>query len=644
MNDLTTSLVIDLRNDQLLRGLRTSSAGVRRLSGDIDHSMRQSDRSVSRFSRNTRRELSSLGHLSGGVFGKFKGEILALGSAWAGINILKDSARLDKHSMRMANTAGVARRETEKMRGVWFDIQKATGITVEQSRLATDKMLQSGLGLKEALTSVRAIADTSAVSHASTSTIAEGLAISAQVFGWDLAKDGVASDKLNKMYLAGDLGSAELENLSAIVGRIGANAKSAGLTFEGTLGFIEQMSKTIKNPDRLATVVDSTLRIFNNKTYQKNITDKIGVDFYKKDGSARNPYDVFKEIKTQWYDKQETTEQLSNLFSAILGQTDQETQTGMKIVLSDDNIASMYTFRDRIKTESAGRIEKRLPASIDSFAMPINKAVSSAIQLAVDPKKAGGWGLDGGGLLFAGGVSLAALFGAVKLAKKIPGSVGGLLGGVAMGQVLEQSAGVQSVYVVNMPSSFGVSPNLGGNSGSGGRGGRGGNGVSRSPSSRLGGPSNALRGLPSSSFSSMYQGLNQTGWRGLASRAGSWMGANSQTAGKVLGGAGLAVSAGYAINDLATNGYASFRGWPKNENEMAAKLKAGDDAIAKFMAFFGSETARQTQAIEKAMTQPPAKVNLSIKIDQTGRLGVSNIHSPDADVDFDVSGGSMVAP
>ncbi len=643
MNDLTTSLVIDLRNDQLLRGLRTSSAGVRRLSGDIDHSMRQSDRSVSRFSRNARRELGSLGRLSGGVFGKFKGEILAFGSAWAGINILKDSAQLDKHLMRMANTAGVARRETAKMRKEYFNIQTINGITVEQSRLATDKMLQAGLGLKEALKSTRAIADTSAVSHSSTSTIAGGLTVGAQAFGWDLTKEGVASDKLNKMYFAGDLGSAELENLSAIFAKVGAHAKSAGMTFEGTLAFIEQLSKTEQNPEKLATLAESTLRIFNNKIYQKNITDVLGIEFYKKDGSSRDAFEVLKEFKTQWYDKQLTDEQRSNLFSSTLGKTDLDTQRGMKLLMPGNNLANMYTFRDRINTESAGRIERKLPdsidnaadqmsrlkgslrESIDSFAMPVNNAVSSAIQLAIDPKKAGGFGLGGGSLLLGGGAALGSLFLGVKMLKKM-GSVGGLLGGVAMGEVLEQSMGVTPVYVVNMPSiGFGLP---------------GGNNFG---TPRIGGPSNTPR-LPSGALGSMFQNMNQTGWRGLVSRAGSWMGANSQTAGKVLGGAGLAVSAGYAVNDLATNGYASFRGWPKNENEMAAKLKAGDDAIAKFMAFFGSETARQTQAIEKALTQPPAKVNLSIKIDQTGRLGVSNIHSPDADVDFDVSGGSMVAP
>ncbi|MGB1239845.1 MAG: phage tail tape measure protein, partial [Pseudomonadales bacterium] len=271
MNDLVTRLTLDLRNDRLLRGLRASGVSVQQLSNNIDRDMRRSDRAVTRFARNARRELGMLDRMTGGVFGSFKGEILALGSAWASIGILKDAAQLEKVLTRMTQTAGVSRRETAKMRQEYFAIQKMNGVTVEESRAATDKMLQSGMGLNESLTSTRAITNTSAVSHANSATIASGLAVGAQAFGWDLARQGVAQDKLDKMYLAGDLGSAELENLSGIFAKMGVHAKTAGMTFEGTLGFVEQLSKTEQNPERLATLAESTLRIFNNKTYQKKI-------------------------------------------------------------------------------------------------------------------------------------------------------------------------------------------------------------------------------------------------------------------------------------------------------------------------------------------------------------------------------------
>ena len=67
---------------------------------------------------------------------------------------------------------------------------------------------------------------------------------------------------LDQMYAAGKLGNAELENLADIFARVGNNAKTAGLSFEGALAFIERMSLVERQPERLATLVDSTLRLF----------------------------------------------------------------------------------------------------------------------------------------------------------------------------------------------------------------------------------------------------------------------------------------------------------------------------------------------------------------------------------------------
>lgn len=59
------------------------------------------------------------------------------------------------------------------------------------------------------------------------------------------------------MTQAGFAGNAELEDLASIFGRVGNSAKNAGMDFTQTLAFIERLSLVERQPERLATLVDS---------------------------------------------------------------------------------------------------------------------------------------------------------------------------------------------------------------------------------------------------------------------------------------------------------------------------------------------------------------------------------------------------
>lgn len=95
------------------------------------------------------------------------------------------------------------------------------------------------------------------------------------------------------MVVAGKLGNAELEDLSAIFARVGNNARSAGLSFEGTLAFLEHLSLVEKDPERLASLADSTLRLANNQKYMEKAAKVTGVKFYDAKGERRDLFDVF---------------------------------------------------------------------------------------------------------------------------------------------------------------------------------------------------------------------------------------------------------------------------------------------------------------------------------------------------------------
>ena len=66
-----------------------------------------------------------------------------------------------------------------------------------------------------------------AVTGASAETLASGMTVAAQSFGFDLSDLKTAKLMLDQMYAAGNLGNAELENLADIFARVGNNAKTA---------------------------------------------------------------------------------------------------------------------------------------------------------------------------------------------------------------------------------------------------------------------------------------------------------------------------------------------------------------------------------------------------------------------------------
>ena len=60
MNDLSTRLVIDLKNDQLLKGLKQSSKNMQLFAKNTDRSMRQGSKSLGLFVSKSTRDFNRL--------------------------------------------------------------------------------------------------------------------------------------------------------------------------------------------------------------------------------------------------------------------------------------------------------------------------------------------------------------------------------------------------------------------------------------------------------------------------------------------------------------------------------------------------------------------------------------------------------
>ena len=299
----------------------------------LKREMGESGTAVSRFTQGAKREFSSLKGALGGIEGKLAGLGISIGA----LQQMRVSAQLDKDLTQIGQTAGESAGQIALLRSDLFRMGKESGQDVESLKNGFNALVQSGLNMGEAKSTLDGVNIAMAVTGAKAETLSAGLTVAAQAFQFDLAKPGQALELLDKMTVAGRLGNAELENLSGIFARIGVNAQSAGMSFDKTLGFIEALSKVERNPERLATLADSTLRTFTNMNYMASAQKGTGIKFYSDKGKRRDPLDVLKEIKKR-YDTLKTDLQRDSFVQAAFGKADLDTIKGIKTLLQSNNL------------------------------------------------------------------------------------------------------------------------------------------------------------------------------------------------------------------------------------------------------------------------------------------------------------------
>lgn len=395
--------------------------------------------------------------------GRYAGAIAGMGVSYKAVRAVMDSASLDKMLIRVGNTADASREQVEELRKELFTMARSTGQSSNDLLMGFYALVQSGQGWDEALATIQAINPAMAVTGASAEVLAGAMGVAAQAFNFDLSNLETGKLMLDQMYAAGKLGNAELENLADIFARVGNNAKTAGLSFEGALAFIERMSLVERQPERLATLVDSTLRLFNNQTYQDEAARVTGVNFYNADGFRREMFDVLADMRERYRANFKTDTERDRAFSQAFGKTDLDTQRGLRIFFDAESIEDARRFSGEIGS-AGGLIAKELPSAVsnavdqtarlkaalgdaaDSFARPINDAISGGIKYLLDDEKLSGTELLAGGALAAG-----AGFGALKFG----GRALSRLGGGALGKVMQGMGGLGKlplplpVYIVN---------------------------------------------------------------------------------------------------------------------------------------------------------------------------------------------------
>ena len=405
------------------------------LAGNLQSRSRQYAQALTGLSETGRRSFAalrssavSLGRGIDAVSNRYTAAIAGMGATWKATQAVMHSASLDKQLARITRTAGVSHAAGESLRRELYALSEQTGQSVDELLQGFSSLVQSGQSYDEALATTRALAPAMAVTGASAETLSSAMTVAAQNFKFDLSDVKMAKLLLDQMTKAGDLGNAELEHLADIFARVGGNARNAGLSMTDTLALIEQMSLVEKQPERLATLVDSTLRLWNNENYRKQAEKVTGVKFFDEKGNRRNAFDILAEMSAK-YGKFTTDEMRSKGLFAAFGKTDLDTQRGIAMMLQQGIPAAARDMAGEIQ-RSGGLIEKALPDAIansvdqvarlkatlgdaaDSFARPVNDAIEKGIKFILDEQGIGGKELLVGGTAAAlGGAGLLKLAG-----------------------------------------------------------------------------------------------------------------------------------------------------------------------------------------------------------------------------------------
>ena len=392
----------------------------------------------------------------------------ALGAGIAAAAAAKVSGSLDVALMRTAMTAGATAAQAEAMRKSFFAMAKETGNSVDDLAAGFDNLIQQGASWEQAQEQIKATNIAMSVTAASAGDLTNALGVAGAAFDFDLAKPGLALQILDKMREAGGLASAEMNMLPGIFSRIGTNASRAGMNIDQTLAFVEVMSKIEKNPERLATLTDSTLRLFTNEKYMKAASKASGIKFFDAKGARRDVADVLKDMQSQ-FKRLGSDKQRSSWINNLFGETDLDTQKGIASMLSGKMLSNLDAFTTKIASANGklvsqqqkaqdnvqsqlGRLSASMREAGEDFARPINEAIKNAAKWAADSPGASKAALYTGG-------GIAAASGTVVVASKLIEAwqtVRGLFrgkgagAGTALGGAASGGDGIR-VFVTNLP-------------------------------------------------------------------------------------------------------------------------------------------------------------------------------------------------
>jgi hypothetical protein len=459
----------------LRTGVDRTSTSFRQLARAATSSLR----TIKSVAAATRAEIGRVRGMMSGVNGHLAGAGLGIG---VGLSVA-NSAKTDRRMIQLGQTANMSPAQNEDMRNEIFRVSKSYGNDPDSILGGAEALLAGGLSPKAAKSSIDAIGQASALRNADPTILAGAGMAAKEAYGFDLENPATMLDILQKMTIAGDAAKAELTDLGDIFSKVGGNANAAGFKFHQSLGLIESLSNVEPNAENLRTMTGNFLSVFNTGTYQQQVSKTTGVEFFNKDKSRRDPFEVIADLRKK-YDKMPDDKSRASFFNVVFKSMDRDAVTAWRWMLTGDRQSNMVGISDKVHnaapifnqqlkentgsaTGTAGRMRATLRDATDRMLRPINEAFANMGSYLLDDLNLSGEQMIGLGAATAIGgyyTGRGLKKGAGALLNKLPGMGNPLetMQGIAVGKVLEEATGVTSVFVTNWPGNMGggVSPDI----------------------------------------------------------------------------------------------------------------------------------------------------------------------------------------
>lgn len=426
---------------------------------------------VQAFGNAVKDELSSIKKFAGSV-GERLGQI---GLDVSPRELIARTAELDKALARIKQASGGTADEVGRLRESLLSAQAATGQGSESLLSGVDALIASGSRMTEVIAALDPMAKAMVVTQADAGTLAKAMDAVSGAFNIDLGQAEQARLLLEQMVVAGRAGNVALENMPELFAKIGTQAQSANLGVGQTLSLVEALSQAEPDAGRLAQLTDSTLNAFTDTKQMRAAQKATGVRFFEDNGSRRDTLQVLSELEAR-YDSLGNDRARSAFITKAFGKTSPDARQALKALLDGNALGGLDSISAQVDgasgtlsrevrqsldnpVDQTARLNATLFKAIDGLGQPLTSAWSKTIAWGLDRKADGGMELDGNDLLIGGLIGGASLYGAKRLGGKALskwlGGTGDMVSGVATGKALEAVAGVQPVYVVNMPKDMG---------------------------------------------------------------------------------------------------------------------------------------------------------------------------------------------
>ena len=422
---------------------------------------------------NTMSQLRGLSQTLSGVGSVLQGAT-AIALAKSLSNSTLQAANMNKEFARMQNTSGLASEEIQALQRHAHKLAKQTGIGAENLTNAFSTLASSGLSTDGVKDSVEAISLAALSAGANIDQLAEALNTISRNFDIDLNMRGSAEQILDQISaaIAHGNGNVSFDELTAFAKRNAQRAMQAGLSLPDLLSFTQAVSNTTGNASESRRQVESLMQLITGDSLHK-----VGIETFDRQGN-RLPFEQILQNISAKYDKYAENDQWETHFinTAFGGNRYMATLIRQ---MQDVNFSEEFKSGAQYIENASGRLRSDAENASRNIATQLNRTreiinslknvVGNAIdRTATDPltslnnfvKEKPTEALIGTAVA---GTALAGVLHALSKAKggNIAGALSGgvsLGAGVVKGNILNQIAGVQPVFVVNMPSAGMLNP------------------------------------------------------------------------------------------------------------------------------------------------------------------------------------------